>query len=57
MKINIQFGRQSDRVQEGDDVGSVLHVVEASEGHLVSGDVLAGVHQVHKDVLIRPDDS
>merc|ERR1719293_370796 len=44
------------RLKEGDEVSSLLVLLDASEHHLRPGDVLLGVYQVLEHVLVRPHD-
>merc|ERR1719270_109420 len=44
------------RLKEGDEVSSLLLLLDASEHHLRPGDVLLGIYQVLEHVLVRPHD-
>merc|ERR1712113_757372 len=44
------------RLKEGDEVSSLLILLDASEDHLRPRDVLLGIHQVLEHVLVRPHD-
>merc|ERR1740121_1534711 len=46
--------RSALRLQEGDEVGSLLVLLDAGEDHLRPRDVLLGVDQVLEHVLVRP---
>ena len=52
-----QVVMDSDSVKVSDDVGSVSFLTQTSERHFVSRNVFARVHQVHEQVLVRPDNS
>merc|ERR1740129_1803267 len=44
------------RLQEGDEVSSLLILLDASEHHLRPWDILLGVDQVFEHMLVRPHD-
>merc|ERR1712039_883997 len=48
--------RSALRLKEGDEVCSLLVLLDASEDHLRPRDVLLGVDQVLEHVLVRPHD-
>lgn len=54
----MSFGRLSTRVLEvGNEVVSVLGLLQATEGHLGAGDVLLGVLEVVEEGLVVPLDT
>merc|ERR1712027_132562 len=56
MQLVAVSARSALRLKEGDEVSSLLILLDASEDHLRPRDVLFGVDQVLEHVLVRPHD-